>query len=122
MRPDADGLPRLTLREDDSAHREALQALQRFVLKHPAAAQALFAAAAAEGRRYAATPQGAALQGRLRQSPWLHRARLAFEGSTGRLLSEEAEAAFPPGWFDATLRAVAAPDLEGLLAGLAHAR
>ena len=120
MRAEAAGLPRLVLPEDDAALRAALQDLQRFVLKHPAAAQALFAAAAAEGRRYATTPQGAALRDRLARSPWVHRARFAFEATTARLLTEEADAAVPPGWFDAIVRSLAHPDLEGLAQGLPH--
>ena len=63
----------------DDALGDALEASRRAINTHPIAAQAIFSALAAEGRRYAMTEEGRALVARLASSPWIERVRMVWE-------------------------------------------
>ena len=74
----SEGLPSLDIvpAEDPVA---LIRAAQSFVLKHPAAAKAIFAGLIAEGRAYAQTPQGAAARQGLERSELVHKGRLLLD-------------------------------------------
>lgn len=84
---------------------QELARLRAAVLKHPVAAQALYGALLAEGRRYAETADGALLAERLRHSPALARAWEGLEAATGRALDEDG--AVPTRWLDLVLAELA---------------
>jgi hypothetical protein len=65
--------------EDRAARDQALERLRRVFFSHPQATQALFAALVEEGRRYAATPEGARLAETLAGSDLAARARVLWE-------------------------------------------
>lgn len=114
--PDEDA-PLFELRADD-ALREPLRRAQRLLLEHPAAAQRIFSALVAEGRRYAETPEGAALADRLAGSELIRRGRVVWEVTTLNLLEESPPAALPTRLLDVFARATAVEALEPFLARL----
>lgn len=70
-----------------------LELVQRSIVKHPMAAQAIYSALVREGRAYAATPEGAALRTRLASSESTTRVRTALDILTFGMLDHDA----PPG-------------------------
>jgi hypothetical protein len=108
---DADG-PLLRVLAD--AHRALLQ--------HPIAAKAAHAALAAEGRRFAATDEGARLKERLTRSREVQRAALLWRALTMGMLGDDDEAVLPSTWLDNLMCAAGRHDLERLLARLGLAR
>lgn len=107
--------PRLVLRaaEDPLAH--LLRAASAAVLKHPIAAQAIFAGLVAEGRRFAETEEGRRWKAALADSEFVRRARALWEGSVFNLLEDSADAVLPSAIFDALVQAASRPDLPALL-------
>jgi len=97
---------------------DILRAGQLAMVKHPAAAQALFQSFVAEGRRFGATPEGMAWQERLIGSQLIRRGRLLWDSATLNLLEEDSESAIPSGFLDALAAAAAEPDIEAVLARL----
>jgi hypothetical protein len=95
-----------------------LHTLQRSIMKHPMAAQALFAALIAEGREYAATPEGARLRDRLARSRTIHRARIAWDVATMNVLGDHEPGLMPSALVEALARAGSLADLEQRLADL----
>lgn len=71
----------------------ALRLVQRAIVKHPVAAQAIYAALVREGRAYAETEAGAELRARLQRSETAARVRTAWEILTFGMLEHDA----PPG-------------------------
>ena len=106
--------PRIELRDPEPMEVALLRRLQVMLLKHPVAAQAIFTALVAEGRRFAATPDGAAWQARLAQSSLLQRARLVFDLTTLGLLEERPEGDLPSSYLDALFMA-SGGEVDGLL-------
>ena len=98
-----------------------LRGLQRVVLHHPIAAQAAFSALVAEGREFAATPEGAAWARRLAGSELLRRGRRVWEAASLNLLDPDGGATLPSSYLEALLSAVDHPDVEGLLRRLQRA-
>ena len=108
-------------KREDAEHDDLTDILrvgQLALLKHPVAAQALFQSFVAEGRRFAATPEGKAWQDRLSGSELIRRGRLVWETATLNLLEERSESPIPSGLLDALASAAAEPELEAVLAGL----
>ncbi len=95
-----------------------LRGLQGALLRHPIAAQALFAGLVAEGRRFAATPPGALWRDALADSQLLRRARPMFEAVTLGVLEEHPPTLVPTRLIDALCRATDVDHLEPLLAHL----
>jgi hypothetical protein len=114
-------VPRIVLPAGEPGD-EALVALLReaqfLLLKHPIAAQAAFAALVAEGRRFAATPEGRAWHERLARAPLVRRGRVLWESSVLGLLEETPAGLLPTALLDAVVGAAARDDLPALLARL----
>jgi len=116
--PDRDEEPPLfELRADDALH-APLRRAQRLLLEHPAAAQRIFSALVAEGRRYAETPEGAALAERLAGSELIRRGRVVWEVTTLNLLEEAPPSVLPTRLLDVFAHATAVEALEPFLARL----
>lgn len=81
-----------------------VQLASRFVLQHPIAAQELFAALVAEGRRAAATPDGERLRRALADSELVRKGRELWERSPLNFLEDSADAVLPAGIRDALLQ------------------
>lgn len=93
--------------------------LRWLIVKHPIAARAVFRSLVAEGRRFAATDEGARWRRRLEASPLVRRGCAVWEVATLNMLDEDGSRALPTQLIDAFCRAVARSDLEAALA--AHA-
>ena len=106
-----DDLPTLSL-EDPAEAAGLIRRLQGFVLKHPLAAQAAFAALVAEGEAFARTPEGEVWRERLAGSDLIHRARMALDLPGLSLLTRSTETALPSSFLDAlfTLASSRRPD------------
>lgn len=118
---DDDGLPRLVVRGAEDHVLQGLRELQLAVLAHPAAARGLFAALVAEGRRFAATPEGRRWNEVLVRSDLVRRVRMAWDASTLEQLAhpDGAESAVLPSVIlDAMVGAAQSPALEKLLTRL----
>jgi hypothetical protein len=109
--------PEFAVREEDALF-AALRKAQQLLLRYPIAAQALFAAAVAEGRAYATTPEGAALRRRLVGSELVRRGRVVWEVGTLNVLEEEPSSAMPSKLMDALAKAATVPELEPMLTRL----
>ncbi|HZI02531.1 MAG TPA: hypothetical protein VEZ71_00825 [Archangium sp.] len=94
---------------------EVLRRLQGLLLQHPLSAQAAFSALLAEGRRFAATPEGAAWKTALAGSDLVRNGRLLWDVLSLNLLEEESSTVVPSSYLEALFRAAASPDLEALL-------
>ncbi|WP_437570958.1 hypothetical protein [Sorangium sp. So ce542] len=95
-----------------------LRRAQLLVLKHPVAAQAAFAALIAEGRRFAATPEGAEWAAALAGSDLVRRGRQVWDAVGMNMLEDDPDAILPSAYLEALLRAARSPDLETALRGL----
>jgi hypothetical protein len=93
----------------------ALHAVQRAIFRYPVATKAAFRALVAEGRRYAGTPEGAALHARLQGSPAVAKARLLWDVLSVRAFAEDGDA-LPEFFVDRLAQALRAEHLEPLLA------
>ena len=103
----------------DDALGADLLLLQRTLLRHPMAAAALYRGLIAEGRAFAATPEGAEVASQLQRSAFLRRLRVAWLSVSGNLLSEHDEAILPGQLLEALAGAAASEDVHALFADLA---
>lgn len=78
-----------------------LRQIHGALMLHPIAAQALYSALVAEGRRFAETEEGAALLTGLRHSPTLTRMGPAWEVISAGLNEPDAGVTLPSAWVDA---------------------
>lgn len=120
-----DGLPRLVVRGAEDHLLQALRELQLAVLGHPAAAHAAYAALVAEGRRFAATPEGERWSTRLAGSDLLRRVRMVWDASTLEQLAHPDAAppvTLPSVVLDALVGTAQSPALEKLLTRLVFRR
>jgi hypothetical protein len=92
-----------------------LARVQRLIVKYPFAAQALFSAFVAEGRRFAQTPEGRALKADLAGSELLERSRTVFQFVTHNVLEERAPEGLPSALLTAFMEAARTFDLEPML-------
>jgi hypothetical protein len=83
------------------AHVQMIRRLQAIVLKHPLAANAVFAALIAEGLAFARTPEGKLWRDKLAGSELLHRARLLLDFPGLSILERDEEQTLPSGYLDA---------------------
>ena len=104
--------------DEDERLLARLRAAQVILLKYPIAAQALIAALIAEGRRFAATPEGARWKESLAGSDLLRRGRAVWEAATLRAFDADPERPLPTTYLEAFARACQRGDLEPLLARL----
>lgn len=93
-----------------------LRALRRVLFRYPVATQAAFSALVAEGRRFAETPEGAALHARLLSAKPTANAQLLWELLSSRTFTERADGALPSTLLDALGRAIRVKALEPLIA------
>jgi hypothetical protein len=84
-----------------------LAQLQRAIVKHPFASQAVFSALVSEGRAYAQTPEGAELRKSIGRSELLLRIRSAWDIVTFGVLSDERAGTLPSVVIEALARAAA---------------
>lgn len=99
---------------DDPA--KLLNYLQELVFRHPAAAQAMFAAFVAEGRAFAKTEEGRQWHERLARSDLVRQGRVAWDGLTLNALDDEEETVLPTVILEAFAKAIASSDLHAVLA------
>ncbi len=89
--------------------------MQELLLQHPLSAQAAFSSLLAEGRRFAATPEGAAWRTALAGSDLVRNGRLLWDVLSLNLLEEAPSTVVPSSYLEALFRAASSPDLEGLM-------
>jgi hypothetical protein len=92
-----------------------LEVARDVLMRHPIAVQAAFAALVAEGKRFAATPEGAIWESRLARSELLSRLRVIWESLSMTAFTEHANEALPSFFLDGLVRAAAERGLETLL-------
>ncbi|WP_163997978.1 hypothetical protein [Pyxidicoccus caerfyrddinensis] len=81
------------------------------LLQHPVAAQAAFSALVAEGRRFAATPEGHSQATALAASPLIRHASELWGALGMDMLEEDPNTVLPSAWLDALLRRAESPNL-----------
>jgi hypothetical protein len=102
----------------DAAVAALLRRAQVLLLRHPIAAQAAFAALIAEGRRFAATPEGAEHAAALAGSDLVHKGRRVWDAVGMSLLEDDPATVVPSAYLEALFRAARSANLEGLLGRL----
>ena len=115
-------LPPETRRETETARSspeeelaEVLRKLRGVLLQYPFASQAAFSALVAEGRRFAATPEGAEWKDALAGSELVREGRQVWDALSLNLLEEEATTVVPSTYLEALFQASSLPELEALL-------
>jgi len=81
------------------------------LLQHPTAAQAAFCALVAEGRRFAATPEGRSQAVALAASPLIRHASELWSALGLDMLEEDPDTVVPSAWLEALLRGAQSPNL-----------
>jgi hypothetical protein len=109
--------PLLPVPPDDAGDERALHQLllgaRRAVLGNPVAARGLYDLLVAEGRRYAGTPEGAALRDALVDSPAVDHLRRIWESVSLNALSGPASAAgVPDAWAELLADVVAGREID----------
>jgi hypothetical protein len=114
-RESAAELPRVALGEPEDDLAALLRKAQLLIIKYPLAAQAVFRAFVAEGRRFGETAEGQRWREELRGSDLVRRGRVVWEVGTLNVLEEESESALPSKLVDVFVRATAVRALEPFL-------
>lgn len=112
-------IPTLTIQDPDGGINETLLQLQKAVLKHPAAAQAIVAALTAEGRQCAQSEEGQAQLATLADSDLLQKLWRVWEGTTLWALNPDETSALPSAYVDALFMAAGSQDIEQVIEELA---
>jgi len=99
----------------DSDATQALEGVQQALLQHPIAAQAAFSWLAAEGRRFAQTPEGAAWKERLASSELLPQLRLVWDSLGMTAFHEGTSEILPTFFVEGIVSAASAENIEALL-------
>lgn len=98
-----------------SPHADEVTALlhraRRLLLQHPIAAQAAFCALVAEGRRFAATPEGRQWAAALATSPLIRHASELWGALGLDMLEEDPDTVVPSAWLEALVRGAQSPNL-----------
>lgn len=113
--PVDEALPELVISEQDDAIVALLRQIQRAVLAHPEAGQALFRALVAEGRLFAQTGEGRRWREKLDRSALIERAGLVWQNATLWMNEEGGDGAIPSVMIDAVTAAGASPERDELL-------
>jgi hypothetical protein len=100
---------------EDAELVDLFRALQRTLFRHPLAFRAAFAALAAEGRRFAGTPEGEACRQRLAASELLPRARLFGRMLGFSMLEEDEPERLPSAYLEGLFRLAGHPDADRVL-------
>lgn len=106
--------PRLVLRDPEDELSAILERARRAVLAHPIAAQALFEAFVADGRRFAATAEGRRWRAELAGSELIRRARFVCEACALSAYGDHVTTT-PSDLLDAVVLAVGVEGLESIL-------
>jgi len=115
IRPDDADVPTLVI-EDAPSHTDLLLLeLRRALWRHPAAAQAIFSALVAEGRRYATTDEGRGWAERLEASEMLDQVRVVWDLVTSRMLEDDPDTVVPSVVAEAFVKAATDRSLEELI-------
>jgi hypothetical protein len=88
------------------------------LVQHPVAAQAMFAAFVAEGRRFAKTDEGRAWAQVLSQAEVVQRGRVLWEDSFLNVLEDSPDTVIPSAILDAVVQAARRADVHALLENL----
>src|SRR5262245_52464143 len=110
-----DAIPTIVLPAEDRTV-ELLGTLHELVLRHPAAAQAIFRAFVAEGRAFAKTDEGRRWAEHLSRTDLVRQGRVAWDAVTLNALDDQPATVLPTAILDAFARAIASADLHALLA------
>jgi hypothetical protein len=92
-----------------------LRRLQVLLLKHPIVVQTAFSALIAEGRRFAATPEGAAWKSVLASSPLIQQGRRLWDALSLNIPEEDPATVLPSAYIEALFRATSSSQLEEVL-------
>lgn len=111
----AHSVPRFVVQAPMDPVADFLADLSMAVLKHPAAAQAVFSALVAEGQRFAHTDEGARWRSALADSDLARRGHALWEGSLLKVLEESPDAILPTAIVEAVVHATARADLTNVL-------
>lgn len=103
---------------EDAEITALLQLLQRAVLEHPVAAQAIFSALVAEGRAFSQTEEGRAWYRRLASSRLVEKGRAIWEVTTLNVLEEDEATVVPSRVLDAFVKLTHERALEAILGRL----
>jgi hypothetical protein len=104
---------RFSNEEDEIA--EVLSRVQRVIEEHPVAVQAAFSALVREGRRFAATEDGAEWTRRLSHSELVSRLRILWESLSVTAFTDDPSATLPTFFLDGIVRAASDAGLESRL-------
>jgi hypothetical protein len=109
-------LPRLVLRSPDQLE-QLLRRVERLIARDPVVARSLIGALVAEGRRFAATPDGRRWQASLARSPLVRQGRLVWQAAgLNRLTATfDRPALLPSDWLRLTADALTSANLEAVL-------
>jgi hypothetical protein len=110
--------PRVVLGTPQDDLASWLREAQILMVQYPAAAQALFRAFVAEGRRFAKTTEGRRWRDELASSELIRRGRVVWEVGTLNLLEEDGETVLPSKLLDAVVQAAGVAELEPFLSKL----
>ncbi len=108
-------VPHAVVRRRDDEVLAWLREARLQMLRHPVAAQALFSALVAEGRRFASTEDGRAWKARLQDSQVLRDARVVWDMTTAEMLQEDPPSILPTTFLDAMMQAASNPQLTALI-------
>lgn len=114
----ADRLPRLVLTDENETISRLLLEGQHVLVRYPQAARALIAAFVAEGRAFAATPEGRVWMEKLAASELVHRGRFIWDAYCLDAVLDSDAGRMPSAWLDVILASVTNPDLETILSNL----
>jgi hypothetical protein len=91
-----------------------LHRARRLLLQHPTAAQAAFSALVAEGRKFAATPEGRRQAVALASSPLIRHATELWGALGLDMLEEDPDTVVPSAWLEALVRGAQFPNLAAV--------
>jgi hypothetical protein len=94
---------------------ETLYDLQDALLRYPMVVQRVFSALVAEGKRFAETPEGAALRDRLLASKSTASARMLWELLTAHSFTEDSFTVLPSAFVERLVQLIAVRGLEPLV-------
>jgi len=114
-REGADDVPELVIADGHDAIVGLLRDLQRALLMHPEAGQALYGALAREGRLFAQTEDGRRWRERIEGSALLERAVLVWQNAAMWMTEESGGGAAPSALIDAVAAAAMSPQRDLLL-------
>jgi hypothetical protein len=109
-------VPTLVIEDERSRTDALLLELRRALWRHPAAAQSLFTALVAEGRRFAATDDGRRWAERLERAEALDAVRVVWDLVTSRALDDDPRAVIPTVVAEAFVKAATDRSLEQIIA------